>query len=170
MKNLHRTDVKQLILMLGSTLIFGSVLLVKAFYFVDNITKYALLFISIAGPITLYALILLYNRFKWKLIGIILLNILIMIGYFKGISAMLYTTESNPTEIVNQFVLFGVVMIHFLVFIYFVWFHKRKKQRLKDTKENLTDFPLVKAVIPKGTALLYITLFFLFTLNLVLRR
>ncbi len=43
MKNPHRTDIQQLILMLGPALIFGSVLLIKAFYFIDDFTKYALL-------------------------------------------------------------------------------------------------------------------------------
>ena len=157
--------------MIGSATIFGSVLLIQALYVIDDFTKYALLFIISAGPLTLYALILLYNRFKWKFIGIILLNILIMFGYFKGISAMFSPQHSgapNPGGVVGVFVLFGLVIIHFLVFVYFVWFFRRKKRKIQEPKEDLTDYPLAKPVIPKGTAFVFIVLFFLFTLCLVL--
>lgn len=169
MKNLHRADVQQLILMLGSTLIFGSILFAKAFYIIEDLTKYALLFISFSGPLTLYALILLYKRFRWTLIGIILLNVLIMIGYVKGISALVSYQDQNIARApAAALLIFVAVVIHFLIFVYFVWFFRRKNRRLNEVKENLTDFPLVSAVIPKGTALVYIILFFLFTFRQIL--
>ena len=169
MKNLHRADVQQLILMLGSTLIYGSILFTKAFYIIDDFTKYTLLFISISGPITLYALILLYKRFRWTLIGIILINVLIMIGYVKGTSALASSQGQNLARTPAAAVLlFGAVVVHFLIFVYFVWFFRRKKRRLNQVKEDLTDFPLVSAVIPKGTALVYIILFILFTFRQIL--
>ena len=172
MKNLHRKDIQQLILMIGSGIIFSSALLIRAFLFMDDFTKYALLFIIIAGPLTLHALILLYNRFKWKFIGIILFHMLIMFGYFKGISELFssqHSGDTNPESVIDVFLMFGAVVIHFLVFVYFVWFFKRKKRKAKEVKEDLTEFPLTKAVIPKGTSFVFIILYFLFTLFMILK-